>query len=71
MRVELDVLCDFLEKRGLVGRDSQDLAGLDGALRKVARSKINRSSFLKAQAACRKNWGIPLQSGWLDPEAIS
>lgn len=65
MRVELDLLVDFLARRGFADVAGPEILALDEDLIEIAHSKKHRSAFSSAQAAARRNWGIPLQTRWL------
>jgi hypothetical protein len=64
MRVELQLLSDFLRSRKVA--DEIDTAAVDAELRDLGRSKENASAFRNAQNAAKRNWGIPLHTSWLE-----
>jgi hypothetical protein len=64
MRVELEIFSDFMRERGTA--IEFDLESVDCDLRHVARSRENAKEFRSAQAACGRNWGLPLRSAWLN-----
>ena len=68
-RTELDLLCHYLRAAGLV--PGFDAGELDDDLMAIARSPQNSGSFKSAQAAARRNWGLPVRSRWLDDAVYS
>lgn len=64
MRVELELLEDFLRGRGMAVEF--DARSLDDDLLEVARYHQNSSAFRSAQIAAKRNWGLPLRSQWLE-----
>jgi hypothetical protein len=68
MRVELELLSAFLKERGIAIR--MDVALLDDVLVAMSTSPENAQDFRIAQAAAKKNWGIPLQTRWLEGPTV-
>ena len=62
-RTELDLLCHYLRAVGLI--PSFDAGELDDDLLAIASSRQNSAAFKSAQAAARRNWGLPVRSSWL------
>jgi hypothetical protein len=65
IRVELDLLFEFLAKRGAIDAIASRLGVLDEELLEIAHSEKHRTPFSKAQAGARGSWGIPLETRWL------
>jgi hypothetical protein len=63
-RTELDLLCNYLRAVGMV--PNFDAGELDDDLIAIASSRQNSGAFQSAQAAARRNWGLPIRSRWLD-----
>ena len=62
-RVQLELFVQFcMEHHIPCGLDP---TVVDGELSALASSKQNATEFRRAQAAARKNWGMPLSSRWL------
>jgi len=64
VRVELGLLCEFFIDRGIALEFSP--GSFDEKLLEVSRRKENVVAFRSAQAAAKRNWGVPVQSPWLD-----
>ena len=69
VRVELGLLCEFFIDRGLALEFSP--ASFDEQLLEVSRHKENVVAFRSAQAAAKRNWGVPIRSPWLDDQQPS
>lgn len=67
LRIELQLLSEFLHRRGVPA--GLDRLPCDVNLRNVARSRENISAFRSAQAAAKRNWGLPIRSEWLEDQA--
>lgn len=65
MRVQLDLLLAFLDRRDIEHGLASEVEALDETLRAIAESKKHRGPFSSAQAAARRNWGLPLETRWL------
>jgi len=64
VRVELGLLCEFFIDRGIALEFSP--GSFDEKLLEVSRRKENVVAFRSAQAAAKRNWGVPVQSPGLD-----
>lgn len=64
LRVELQLLAEFLLKRRGAIEFAPDLADKD--LREVAGNSQNVSALRSAKAAAKRNWGIPIRSSWFE-----
>ena len=64
LRVELQLLAEFLLKRRGTIEFAPDLADKD--LREVSGYSQNVSAFRSAKAAAKRNWGIPIRSSWFE-----
>jgi hypothetical protein len=63
-RIELDLLQKYLHVRKLL--PNFDTRELDEDLVAIANSRQNSGAFQSAQAAAKRNWGLPVKSRWLD-----
>jgi hypothetical protein len=64
MRVELELLSEFLAQRGQT--PEFHLSAIDDELSRVAGLHENASAFRSAQTAARRNWGVPIQASWIE-----
>lgn len=64
IRVELELVSQLLAERGI--DELARATSVDNDLLAVAMSPVNASAFRRAQAAAKKNWGIPVHSRWLE-----
>jgi hypothetical protein len=68
VRTELELVFKFLSDRGV--SDLADASSLDHDLNEILRSPKSSAVFRSAQAAAKKNWGLPLHSRWLSSDAV-
>jgi hypothetical protein len=69
VRVELGLLCEFFIDRGIPLEFSAD--SFDEKLLEVSGRKENVVAFRSAQAAAKRNWGVPIRSPWVDDQQSS
>lgn len=69
VRTELELVFKFLRDRGV--SEVADASSLDHDLNVVLRSPKSSAVFRSAQAAAKKNWGLPLHSRWLSSDAVN
>ena len=64
-RVELELFAGFLRRLGT--NIDLDFQLIDEELLSVAKTRGNTAAFREAQAAIRRNWGLPIRAAWLEP----
>ena len=65
MGVQLELFAQFMKRR-FPERIELDLHTVDELLRKLAESRPNKAVFASARSASKRNWGLRIQSKWLE-----
>jgi hypothetical protein len=65
-RVQLDLVAEALHFAGHTPKF--DLMDVDELLNRIAKSRANAGLYASARDQCRRNWGLPISSRWLEQQ---
>jgi hypothetical protein len=66
IRIQIEMLLCFLSERHQLTECNFSLEDVDEAMIEVAKSKINKQNLQIATNLMKKNWGLPINSQWLE-----
>ena len=66
IRIQIEMLLRFLSERHWLTERNFSLEDIDEAMLEVAKSKINKQNLQIATNLMKKNWGLPINSRWLE-----
>ncbi len=65
-RIQIEMILHFLSERHQLTERDFSLEDVDEAMLEVAKSKINKQNLQIATNLMKKNWGLPINSRWLE-----